>query len=112
MFFIVGILHFIHTKKFVQIIPPFIPLPEAMVYISGFFEIFGAVGLLIPHYSRQAAFGLVLLLLAVFPANIYMAINNIQLGGIMNDPILQWIRLPFQGVFIWCVLWSTETEVV
>ena len=108
MFFIAGTLHFTHTKIFVQIVPPFIPFPEMMVYVSGIFEILGALGLLIPRYSRQAAFGLVLLLIAVFPANIYMAVNNIQLGGIMNNSILQWIRIPFQFVFIWCVLWSTE----
>ena len=108
MFAVVGILHFTHTKNFVQIVPPFIPLPEAIVYISGFFEILGAVGLLIPRYKRQAAFGLAVLLVAVFPANIYMAVNNIQLGGIMNNSFLQWARLPFQCVFIWLILWCTE----
>ena len=108
IFAIAGILHFTHTHKFVQIVPPFIPVPEAMVYISGVCEILGAVGLLISRYSRLAAFGLVLLLIAVFPANVYMAVKNIQLGGIMNNPVLQWVRLPFQGVLIWWVLWCTE----
>ena len=108
IFVLVGALHFIYTKKFVQIVPPFIPLPKAMVYLSGFFEILGALGLLIPKYQRKAAFGLVILLLAVFPANIYMAVKNIQLGGIMNNSILQWIRIPFQCIFIWWVLWCTE----
>ena len=108
MFTVTGILHFTHINKFVQIVPPFIPMPEAMVYISGIFEILGAVGLLIPRYQRLAAFGLVVLLVAVLPANIYMAIKNIQLGGIMNNQILQWVRIPFQGVFIWLVLWCTE----
>ena len=108
IFVITGILHFTHTNKFVQIVPPFIPAPEAMVYISGVFEILGAIGLLISRYSRLAAFGLVLLLIIIFPANIYMAVKNIQLGGIMNNPVLQWIRLPFQGVLIWWVLWCTE----
>ena len=108
IFTVVGTLHFTHTNKFVRIVPPFIPMPEAMVYISGIFEILGAVGLLIPRYRRLAAFGLVILLIAVLPANIYMAIKNIQLGGIMNNQILQWVRIPFQGVFIWLVLWCTE----
>ena len=108
MFAITGILHFTHTKKFAQMIPPFIPLPELMVYISGFFEILGAIGLLIAQYQRQAAFGLVLLLIAVFPANIYIAVKNIQLGGIFSNQILQWVRIPFQGIFIWWVLWCTE----
>ncbi len=108
MFAIVGTLHFVSTKEFVQIVPPFIPEPEAMVYISGVFEIFGAIGLLTLRYQRLAASGLVLLLIAVLPANIYMAVNNIQLGGIMNNQILQWIRIPFQGVLIWWVLWCTK----
>ena len=108
MFAIVGTLHFIYTKRFIQIVPPFIPQPAAIVYISGFFEILGAIGLLISRYQQQAAFGLVLLLIAVLPANIYMAIKNIQLGGIMNNQILQWLRIPFQGVFIWWVLWCRE----
>ena len=108
MFATAGIFHFTYTQKFVQIIPPFIPLPERVIYISGFFEILGAIGLLIPRYQRQAAFGLVLLLVAVLPANIYMAVKNIQFGGIMNNQILQWVRIPFQGVLIWWVLWCTE----
>lgn len=108
IFFITGLLHFTHIKTFVQIVPPFIPLPELMVYISGVFEILGAVGLLIPRYQRQAAFCLVILLIVVLPANIYMAVKNIQLGGIMIDPILLWLRIPFQGVFIWWVLWCTQ----
>ena len=108
MFATVGIFHFICTEKFVQIVPPFIPQPKAMVYISGFFEILGAIGILNFQYKRQAAFGLVILLIAVLPANIYMAVANVQLGGIMNNPILQWIRIPFQGILIWWVLWCTK----
>ena len=108
MFVLVGILHFTITEKFILIVPPFIPRPVEIVYISGFFEILGAIGLLIPQYSRQAAFGLGFLLVAVFPANIYMAVENVQLGGILNSPILQWVRIPFQGVLIWWVLWCTE----
>ena len=108
MFTTAGILHFTHINKFVQIVPPFIPQPKAMVYISGVFEILGAIGLLIPRYEQLAGFGLVLLLIAVLPANIYMAVTNIQLGGILNNQTLQWIRIPFQGVLIWWVLWCTK----
>ena len=108
IFSITGILHFTHIKTFVQIIPPFISAPELVVYVSGVFEILGAIGLLIPRYQRQAAFCLVVLLLAVLPANIYMAVKNVQLDGIMINPILLWLRIPFQGVFIWWVLWCTK----
>lgn len=108
VFITVGILHFTHTNKFIQIVPPFIPSPKTMVYISGIFEILGAIGLLTFRYRKIAAFGLVLLLIAVFPANIYMAVNNVQLGGILNNQILQWLRIPFQGVIIWWVLWCSK----
>lgn len=110
MFAIAGVLHFTQTEKFVQIVPPFIPMPKAAVYVSGIFEILGALGLLTLHYKKPAAFGLILLLIAVFPANIYMAIKNIQLGGILNNPVLQWARIPFQGILIWWVLWCTEEK--
>ena len=107
MFISIGISHFIITEKFALIVPPIIPAKEA-VYISGFFEIIFGIGLLIPKFKRLSAYGLVLLLIAVFPANIYMAVNNIQLGGILNNRILQWIRLPFQILFIWVVLWCSK----
>lgn len=110
IFIFIGILHFTHTGKFVQIVPPFIPAPKGVVYVSGILEIVGGLGLLTPRYQEKAAFGLVLLLIVVFPANIYMAVKNIQLGGIMNNPILQWVRLPLQAVFIWCVLWCVKKE--
>jgi len=108
LFIFTGILHFTLTDKFVQIIPSFIPAPLEVVYASGVIEILGAIGLLIPKYKRKAAFGLILLLIAVFPANIYMAIENIQLGGILNNQFLQWVRLPFQFVLMWLLYWCSE----
>lgn len=107
IFIFIGILHFIYTDVFALIVPPPIPKIEA-VYISGVFEILGGTCLLINKYKKLAGYGLILLLIAVFPANIYMAIKNIQIGGILNNQLLQWIRLPFQFVLIWLVYWSTK----
>lgn len=107
---IVGVLHFAKPDPFVKIVPDFLPYPLALVYISGFFEILGGVGLLIPQVSRAAAWGLIALFIAVFPANINMTVNNIQLEGIPHNQVLYWVRLPFQAVLIAWAWWFTKEE--
>ena len=91
-----------------QIIPPFLPYRRAALYITGIFELLGGIGLLIPRFQRPAAWGLVALLIAIFPANVYHAISGMQLGGFLNTRLYHWIRLPFQAVFIAWALWSTK----
>ena len=81
-----------------------------MAKISGFFEILGGVGLLAPRTRRPAAWGLVALLIAVFPANLYMATNPVESGAAAIAPVLRWGRLPLQIVLIWWVLWCTRTR--
>lgn len=105
---IVGVLHFAKPEPFVKIVPDFLPYPLALVYISGFFEILGGVGLLIPTVSRAAAWGLIALYVAVFPANINMAVNNIALEGIPENQLLYWVRLPLQAVLIAWAWWYTR----
>src|SRR5258706_12115009 len=96
----VGVMHFIRPDGFVRIVPPFLPAPLLLVYISGFFEIAGGVGLLVPRTQRAAAWGLVALYVAVFPANINMAINHIQMDEAAHlAPAAMWARLPFQALF-------------
>lgn len=104
---IVGVTHFIRPEQYARIVPP--PLPAfAMVYVSGFFEILGGIGLLIPLVSVAAAWGLIALFIAVFPANIYQAINSIPIDGIPHHPLLYWFRLPFQAVLITWAWWFTK----
>nr|WP_236505927.1 hypothetical protein [Tychonema sp. BBK16]MCF6373489.1 hypothetical protein [Tychonema sp. BBK16] len=97
---IVGVLHFAVPVPFIRIMPPQLPDAEALVYISGFFEILGGIGLLVPPVSRAAAWGLIALFIAVFPANINQAVNSIPIEGIPHNPLLYWFRLPFQAVLI------------
>lgn len=106
-----GILHFAKPAPFVRIVPPQLPYPLELVYISGFFEILGGIGLLIPFVSIAAAWGLIALFIAVFPANINEAVNNIPIEdlGIPHNQVLYWVRLPFQAVLIAWAWWFTKT---
>jgi len=105
---VVGITHFVKPEQYDRIVPPQLPYPFELVYISGFFEILGGIGLLIPFVSVAAAWGLIALFIAVFPANINLAINNIPIEGIPHDPFLYWARLPFQAVLIAWAWWYTR----
>lgn len=100
-------MHFI-TDAELKIIPPFLPWRRAALYITGIFEVLGGIGLLIPRFKRSAAWGLAALLVAIFPANVYHAVKNVQVGGFMNTRMYHVIRLPSQGILIWCILWSVS----
>jgi uncharacterized membrane protein len=102
----VGIDHFIAPDFFVKIVPRVLPAPLVLVWVSGFFEALGGVGLLIPKTRRAAGIGLVLLYIAVFPANINMCVHP-ELGGSIPLWAL-WARLPFQVVFIALALWVSR----
>ena len=84
-------------------------MARELVFISGVCEILGGIGVLFPHPLRRVAgWGLVALLIAVFPANLHVALNNVPMGGVSPNPLLNWLRLPFQLVFIFWVLWCTR----
>lgn len=101
----VGVLHFAQPAGFVKIVPPWLPAPELLVAVSGVAEILGGVGLLVAPVRRLAAFGLVALFVAVFPANVYMAMHDVQPFAVHVSRAAQWARLPFQAVFIAIALW-------
>lgn len=107
---IVGTLHFAVPDPFVKIVPDYLPYHLELVYISGFFEILGGIGILVPPVSQAAAWGLLLLFIAVFPANINMAVNEIDLPGIPDSSALRWGRLPLQAVLIAWAWWYTKTD--
>jgi uncharacterized membrane protein len=103
VFFVVaGSLHFLFPRPYLRMMPPFLPWPQTLVWISGAAEIVGGVGLLLPHWRRFAAYGLVLLLIAVFPANVYMAVAHVPFSGLLGQSWFQWLRLPLQiPVILW-----------
>lgn len=106
-FVVAGILHFVIPKLYVSImpswIPSWLPSPLMLVYISGVCEVLGAAGLLVPRTRTLAAAGLMLLLVAVFPANIEM-LRLAQARGASPAFIAAcWFRLPLQPLLIWWV---------
>lgn len=105
----IGVLHFVDPVPFVRIVPEVLPAKLALVYVSGAFEIAFGLGLLIASTRRMAALGLVALLVAVFPANVNMAIHQIQLDPGSPIPVwAMWARLPFQIVFVLLALFAGE----
>ena len=89
LFLTSGVSHFLLTRFFVAIMPPYMPLPSAAVYVSGAFEIIGAIGLLITAYRYAAGSGLFVLTILVTPANIHMALNP-ELFPAFSESLLYW----------------------
>ncbi|MEO8353943.1 MAG: MauE/DoxX family redox-associated membrane protein [Chthoniobacteraceae bacterium] len=112
VFYIVaGIAHFVRPGTYLELMPPYLPWHLALVWISGVAEIVLGVGVLIPRFRRICGWGLIALLIAVFPANVHAAMH-----GILAIPAwVLWARLPFQFVFVawawWCCIApSSRTE--
>ncbi len=106
-----GFLHLLNPSFFVAIIPPELPNPEWLNVISGLIEIVLGVYLLEPKTRVLAAWGTIALLIAVYPANVYMMLANVGPEGPgSGDPVVNWVRLPFQflfGVWAW---WYTRPD--
>ena|SRR5690554_789219 len=104
IYIIAGIMHFITPKTYMKIMPPYIPAHKSMVLISGVFEIVLGVGLLFDQTRFYAALGIILLLIFVFPANIYMAQRMKQKQS--KNRWIAYLRLPLQLVLIyWAYLY-------
>ena len=105
-----GINHFRSADTYIAMMPEALPAHGALVAISGIAEILCGVGLLVERTRRFAAWSLIALLVAVFPANINMAVNNLPLGGEPVPAWLLWARLPLQAVLIAWAYWYTRPE--
>lgn len=110
LFIAAGANHFINPKFYLSIMPPYLPWPYTLVMLSGIAEIVLGVGLLIPQSSQYAAWGLILLLIAVFPANIHMAIHP-ELYPTVPSLMLR-MRLPLQVVLVLWAYWYTRGDPV
>lgn len=109
LFIAAGINHFANPEFYLKMMPPYLPWHLALVYISGVAEI--ALGALVfwPRFTELAGWGLIALLLAVFPANVYMAQNPHLFPDISATALL--IRLPIQLLLIWWARWATKPNV-
>jgi len=100
LFAAAGTLHFLRPDTYLRILPPYLPAPRLLVLLSGAVEVAGGLGLLWPATRRVAAWGLLALLAAVFPANVHMLQMHAQLG---LPAWVLWARLPLQPLLMWWV---------
>lgn len=105
-----GLNHFLSPDVYVGMMPAVLPAPLALVYLSGVAEIAGGLGLLHPSTRKLAAWGLVALFIAMFPANINMAVNKLPLGARDVPLWALYARLPLQLVFIAWAFWMTRED--
>ena len=111
IFLVSGFLHFFYPAPYVRIMPPILPWPLMLVRISGAAEILGGAGLFLRKFRRAAAYGLTLLLVAVFPANVYMAVAHVPFPGLMGKAWVQWARLPLQLPLIaWAIYYARSPK--
>ncbi|MGA8939955.1 MAG: DoxX family protein [Acidobacteriaceae bacterium] len=103
-----GLCHFALTRAYVNIMPDYLPAHRELVLISGAAEIGGGLGVLIPRTRRAAAWGILLLLIVVLPANLWMAQHPGRYPGI--PPWILWLRLPLQLPLIWWAYRYTKPE--
>lgn len=108
LYIIVGIKHFTEIEYFVSIVPNYISWKEEAVFISGFFEILLGILLLFHKTRKLAAWGIILLLIAVFPANIYLYTSEIARGILNISKIDALIRMPFQIPLIIISYWHSQ----
>jgi len=108
-YLMIGINHFLEPDFFLKIMPPYLPWHLELVYISGAFEIVLGLSLMISKLRKYAAWGIILLLIAVYPANIYLAFNEAPQKALDISPFLaSWVRLPIQFVLLGFAYWHSK----
>ena len=107
-FLFTGLGHFIRTQEMAAMLPLNVPYRIELVYLTGIFELLGAVGVWIPQLTRLTGILLILMLIGILPANIYSAINRVDFGGHEAGPVYLLVRIPFQLFVIWWTYFATE----
>lgn len=110
VFILTGTLHFLLPDYYLRIIPPFLPHGRVLVYLSGAAEVLGGLGVLERRWRRAAGLGLILLLVAVFPANVQMLLLARAARAPGWKEALLWLRLPLQGALVTWVWIVTRDE--
>ena len=112
IFVLAGTLHFAFPGYYRAVVPAYLPAPAALVALSGVAEIVGGIGLLLPRWRHSAGLGLILLLIAVLPANVEMLRQGRARGVGAAVETMLWLRLPFQAVLMWWVWRLSRPNVV
>ena len=107
IFIVAGVLHFVKPKVYIRIMPKYIPNHKAMIYISGVFEILGGIGFLVSPTRNFAAWVLILLLFAVFSANVHMFWVMYKKRGFTVGTWLALLRLPLQFLLMYWIYWAS-----
>ncbi len=107
LFLASGVGHFARPEWYLRLMPPYLPWHRTLVALSGAAELLLGAGLLVPRCSSRAAWGLVALLVAVFPANVHMAVSSGTPAAAAPrfSPFFAWARLPLQGVLVAWAYW-------
>ena len=108
LFVVAGVLHFVFPAMYLTVMPPQLPFPLTLVYVSGALGIACGLGILHPRTRRIAGIGLMLLLLAMWPANFQMLFNTRAAGAPAWQELLLWLRLPLQIVLMLWVWKATK----
>lgn len=108
LYVLAGVNHFLMPEVYIAIMPPYMGLHKELVFASGLIEIMLGALLFLPQYRKIAAWGIILLLIAVFPANIYLAQTNGEVLGI--SAFAAWARLPIQALLILWAWWYTRPD--
>jgi uncharacterized membrane protein len=106
-----GVSHFAMAESFSEYFPSWVPFTEAIVYGSGVAEVAGGLALFVRRYRAEVGLAIAAYFVLVFPANVYVAVAGVEesLPGLPDAAWYTWARLPFQALFIWWVLRSTQT---
>ncbi len=110
-FILAGARHFSDPVYYMLMMPKYLPVPLSLIYIAGFFQIMGGIGLMIPQTRVVAAWGLMALLLAVLPANIYMWTHHIHVTEIYQPNWFLMLRIPLQFLLIaWVYMFAKNPQ--
>lgn len=109
LFFLFSALgHFVRTEPMAEMLPPSVPYRIELIYVTGVFELLGAIGVWIPRLTRIVGLLLIVMLVGLLPANIYSAFNRVDFGGHGAGPSYLLVRIPFQLFAIWWTYFATE----
>jgi uncharacterized membrane protein len=101
LFLFTGLGHFVNPEPMAAMLPPSVPARVPVIYITGLLEWAGATGLLVSRYARVSGMSLLAFLVAVFPANVFAALNYVGMGGHEAGPAYLVVRAPFQLGLMW-----------